>query len=101
MYCIAAESDAVAATTMVNSIAPCSSSFRTTFFTLLVDDRVPRHGGLAGLAVADDQFALAPADRHHRVDRLDPGLHRRRYPTAPDHPGGHLLDHVAFLGVDR
>ncbi len=30
MYCIAAESDAVAATTMVYSIAPCSSSLRTT-----------------------------------------------------------------------
>ena len=43
---------------------------------LLVDDRVDRDGGLAGLAVADDQFALAAADRHHRVDRLEPGLHR-------------------------
>src|SRR5690606_12466279 len=31
MYCIAAESEAVAATTMVYSIAPCSSSLRTTF----------------------------------------------------------------------
>ena len=30
MYCIAADSDADAATTMVYSIAPCSSSLRTT-----------------------------------------------------------------------
>ena len=29
----------------------------------LIDDRVDGDGGLAGLAVADDQFALAAADR--------------------------------------
>ena len=33
-------------------------------------------GGLAGLAVADDQLALPAADRDHRVDRLDARLHR-------------------------
>ena len=42
----------------------------------LVDDRVDGDGGLAGLAVADDQLALATADRGHRVDRLDAGLQR-------------------------
>ena len=31
---------------------------------------------LAGLAVADDQFALAAADRNERVHRLQPGRHR-------------------------
>jgi hypothetical protein len=35
-----------------------------------------RRRGLAGLAVADDQLALAAADRDHRVDRLDAGLQR-------------------------
>ncbi len=35
MYCIAADSEAVAATTIVYSIAPCSSSLRITF---LIDD---------------------------------------------------------------
>ena len=44
--------------------------------TLLVDDRVERDRRLAGLPVADDQLALAAADRRHRVDRLDPGLQR-------------------------
>ena len=43
---------------------------------LLVDDRVDRDRGLAGLPVADDQLPLAPADRGHRVDGLDPGLQR-------------------------
>ena len=42
----------------------------------LVDDRVDRDRGLAGLPVTDDQLALATADRRHRVDRLDAGLQR-------------------------
>ena len=50
---------------------------------LLVDDRVEGDGGLARLAVADDQLALAAADRDQRVDRLDAGLDRR-----VDRPGG-------------
>src|SRR5581483_7709532 len=41
--------------------------------TALVDDRVHRQRGLAGLAIADDQLALAAADRDHRVHRLVTG----------------------------
>jgi hypothetical protein len=55
---------------------------------LLVDDRVDRQRGLAGLAVADDQLALAAADRDHRVDRLVAGLHRLVDRLAPDHARG-------------
>ena len=44
--------------------------------TLLVQDRVDRDGGLAGLAVADDELTLTPTDRRHRVDGLDAGLQR-------------------------
>ncbi len=43
---------------------------------LLVEDGVERDRGLAGLAVADDQLALAAADRDQRVDRLEAGRHR-------------------------
>src|SRR5262249_10925247 len=43
---------------------------------LLVDDGVERDGGLAGLAVTDDELALAAADGDHRVDRLEAGLER-------------------------
>src|SRR6185503_2566653 len=43
---------------------------------LLIDDGVDRDGGLARLAVTDDELALAPADRHHAVDRLEAGLER-------------------------
>ena len=41
---------------------------------LLIDDRVEGDGGLAGLAVADDQLALPAADGNHRVDALETGL---------------------------
>ena len=44
--------------------------------TGLADDRVDADRRLAGRTVADDQFALAAADRDHRVDRHDAGLHR-------------------------
>ena len=44
---------------------------------LLVDDRVERDRRLARPAVADDQLALAAADRRHRVDGLEPCLKRR------------------------
>ncbi len=40
----------------------------------LVDDRVHGDGCLPGLAVADDQLPLPPADGDHRVDGLDTRL---------------------------
>ena len=53
----------------------------------VVDDRVDRDRGLARLAVADDQLALAAADRDHPVDRLEAGLDRLLHRLALDHPG--------------
>ena len=49
-------------------------------------------GRLAGLAVADDQLALAAADRDHGVDRLDAGLDRRVHGRAQHHARGDALD---------
>ena len=54
---------------------------------LLVDDRVDGDGGLAGLAVADDELALAAADGDHRVDGLDAGLQRLLDRLALDDAG--------------
>ena len=68
---------------------------------LLVDDRVERDGRLAGLAVADDELALAAADRDHRVDRLDAGLHRLLDGHAVDDAGREALDGVELLRGDR
>src|SRR5512141_1754720 len=77
-YCIAADSEAPAATTIVCAIAPFSSSLRTT------------------LAIA-----LAAADRDHRIDRLVTGLYRLRHRLAPDHARRDFLDRCGELGVDR
>ena len=40
---------------------------------LLVQDGIGGNGGLAGLAVADDQLTLATADGEHRVDGQNAG----------------------------
>ena len=68
---------------------------------LLVDEGVDRHGGLAGLAVADDQFALAAADRHQGVERLQAGLHRLVHRAARNDARRLDLDALALGGLDR
>ncbi len=68
---------------------------------LLVEDRVERDRGLAGLAVADDQLALAAADRDQRVDRLEAGGHRFVHRAARNDAGGLHVDARALGGVDR
>ena len=67
---------------------------------LVVDDRVDRDRRLAGLAVADDQLALAAADRDHRVDRLQAGLHRLRDGLALDDARRLELGRAGLGGVD-
>ena len=62
---------------------------------LLIDDGVDRDGGLAGASVADDQLALASADRDHGVDRLDAGLQRLLHRLPDDDTRRHHLDRSA------
>ena len=68
---------------------------------LLVDDRVDRDGGLAGAAVADDQLALAAADRNHGVDGLDAGLERLLDRLPDDDARRHHLDLAGRGRLDR
>ena len=56
---------------------------------------------LAGRAVADDQLALAAADRGHRVDGLDAGLQRLLHGLALDDAGRLELERSALIGLDR
>ena len=103
-----AGSEAEAATTMVYSIAPKSVSVlhhlrdRRTLLpdravdanqvvALVVDDGVERDRGLAGLPVADDQLALAAADRNHAVDGLQSGRHRLTHRLPVDDAGSNAL----------
>ena len=53
----------------------------------LIEDGIEDDGGLAGLAVADDQLALAAADRDQRVDGLQAGLHRLVHRLAGNDAG--------------
>ena len=66
---------------------------------LLVDDGVDGDGGLAGLAVADDQLALAAADRDQRVDGLQAGLHRLVHRLARNDAGRLHVDAAALGDV--
>src|SRR6185369_11891336 len=68
---------------------------------LLVDEGVERDGGLAGLAVADDQLALAAADRDQSVERLEAGLDRLVDRFARDDARRLDLDATAFGRFDR
>src|SRR6266700_1494521 len=68
---------------------------------LLVQNGVERDRGLAGLAVADDQFALAAADRDQGVDRLQPGRHRLVYRFARNDAGRLDVDPLALGRLDR
>ena len=65
---------------------------------LLVDDRVDRDRGLAGLAVTDDELALAATDGGHGVDGLEAGLQRLVHRLALDHRGGLQLEGAALGG---
>src|SRR5690606_21487018 len=67
---------------------------------LLVDDRVECDRRLAGTTVADDQLALAAADRDHRVDRLDAGLQRLLHGLPRDDARCDDVDVATALGSD-
>src|SRR5712675_1459302 len=68
---------------------------------LLVQDGVERDCGLAGLAVADDQLALAAPDRNQRIDRLEAGRHRLVDRLARNDAGRLDVDALALGRLDR
>ena len=68
---------------------------------LAVDDGVEGDGGFAGLAVADDQFALAAADGDHRVDGFETGGHGLAHGLAVDDAGSDALERNELVGLDR
>ena len=68
---------------------------------LLIEDGVERDRGLAGLAVADDQLALAAADRDQRVDGLESGRHRLVHRLARNDARRLDVDARLRFGLDR
>src|SRR5690606_17442028 len=68
---------------------------------LLVEEGVKNDGRLAGLAVADDQLALATADRDQRVDGLEPGRHRLMHRLARQDAGCLDVDAATLGMLDR
>ena len=66
----------------------------------VVDDGVEQDGGFAGLAVADDQLALAAANGNHGVDGLEAGGHGLAHGLAVDDAGSQTLDGQRLRGGD-
>ena len=67
---------------------------------LLVDDGIGGDGGLAGLAVADDQLALTAANGDHGVDGLDAGLQRLLDRLTVDDAGSAAFNGAELGGLD-
>ena len=67
----------------------------------LIDHRVHADGRLARRTVADDQLALAAANRNHRVNRHDAGLHRLADGFAPDDAGRDFFHRIKGVSLDR
>src|SRR6185312_1533683 len=53
-----------------------------------------------GLAVANQQFALAAADGNHGIDRLDAGCHGLAHGLTVDYAGSEALYGKIRIGVD-
>jgi hypothetical protein len=66
----------------------------------LADDGVDTDGRFARRTVTDNQFALAAADRNHRVDGHDAGLHGLADGTTPDDSGSDFLDRIGDVTLD-
>ena len=69
--------------------------------SLLVDDGVDRDRRLAGGAVADDELALAAAEREQGVDHEHAGRHRLLDERAVDDRGRRALDRQKRFSRDR
>ena len=63
----------------------------------VIDDRVNRHGRLAGLAVANDQLTLAAPNRDHCVHRHDARLQRLIHRLAAHDTGRDFLHRIIRL----
>src|ERR1022692_1023662 len=67
---------------------------------LAVDDGIEGDGGLSGLTVADDEFALTAANRNHAVDRLQSSSHGLAHRLAVNHAGSQTLQSDELIAGD-
>jgi len=67
---------------------------------LLVDNGIDSNGRLAELAIADNEFTLAAANRNHGVNRFDAGLDRLAHAFAGDDARGDLFHRIVLRGLN-
>src|ERR1700722_3189241 len=68
---------------------------------LLVDNRIYRDRRLADGTIADDQFALATAEREQGINDDEPGLNRLDHEIPIDDRWRRTLDRLLCVGRDR
>mmetsp|Transcript_26009 Transcript_26009/g.66163 ORF Transcript_26009/g.66163 Transcript_26009/m.66163 type:complete len:233 (-) Transcript_26009:266-964(-) len=68
---------------------------------LLVQDGVDAHGGLAGLAITNDEFALTAANRDHGINSLDTRHHGLVNGFARDDARGLYVNTCALSNVGQ
>jgi hypothetical protein len=66
----------------------------------LVQHGVQGNGGLSGLTIANDQFTLATANRHHGVDRFKASLDRLVDGSSRENTGGFELGTASLGGLN-
>ena len=66
----------------------------------VIDNGVDADGGFAGLAIANHEFALAAANRDHRVHRHHTRLHGLADGLPFDDAGRNFLNRIICLGGD-
>jgi hypothetical protein len=65
----------------------------------LCNQRINRKGRFASGMVANNEFALSPAERKERVHRDDPGVHGFGYNISLDNRWCRTFDRQSCLGV--
>ena len=70
-------------------------------FPALVEDGVDGNGGLARLAVAENQLTLAAPDRNERIDDFEASLERHRYGRTFHDGRGRAFDGQSLAGGQR
>src|SRR3989338_7009306 len=69
-------------------------------FAFLVDDSIYCDGGLAGLAVANDKFALTLTNRNHGINGLNTGLKRLMYGFSFHNAWSDAFNWISFISLD-
>src|SRR5215471_4552484 len=83
------------------SVVLVTSQFGGLIQPSLTDNRVDADGGLTGTAITNDQFALAAANRNHRINRHNPGLYWLADGAPANNTWRSFFHRIGLVALDR